>query len=409
MVRNYLREVYSDAELKLLLKKHFDNGHTVKEVAQIIGSTERTVSRWRNEFGLTSKPLDVKVSDVVIKHNSGMSANDISKEYGVSVDTIVRRLQKGGVSMTRIDGIRRKQTQRQDAMWPSIENDLNLGFLKSEIIEKYKMSAPTLNKLISRHGYKRRFVGDVSDIRDILNAADDIINIKRRRSTIEYLSAILDYIEEYDSLPTCTDLSQYMGRSIQTVASWFRTNKLKHLLGTGTLVSYRVRHMCRILDGLGVTYSLNNRKIISPYEIDIWLPDYNLGFEINPSTTHTVTKGPGISIVDKMYHQMKSLMCLKSGVRLHHVFDWDSLDEDIVGSILSTNESGLGEVERFVLDLNAPSLSSDVLEAHGYIAHQILEPVERLVNRNNSKLTTPSDTNAISVYDAGKIIYVKNV
>ena len=59
----------------------------------------------------------------------------------------------------------------------------------------------------------------------------------------------------------------------------------------------------------------NTTNIISPKEIDIWLPDYNLAIEFNGLYWHSEKK-----ISNKLYHQRKFLECEKLGIRLIQIF-----------------------------------------------------------------------------------------
>jgi hypothetical protein len=60
-----------------------------------------------------------------------------------------------------------------------------------------------------------------------------------------------------------------------------------------------------------ILYSV--RKIIKPYEIDIYLPDLNIAFECNGIYWHSE------KFRDKDYHINKTLLCEKMGIRLLHI------------------------------------------------------------------------------------------
>lgn len=62
---------------------------------------------------------------------------------------------------------------------------------------------------------------------------------------------------------------------------------------------------------------IKNRKILQGKEIDILLPKYNLGIEIDGLYWH--------SGVDKNYHQDKTLLARKQGISLIHITDHDLL------------------------------------------------------------------------------------
>lgn len=72
----------------------------------------------------------------------------------------------------------------------------------------------------------------------------------------------------------------------------------------------------------------NNKKVISPYELDIYLPEKNLAFEFNGNYCHNEEMLSDKSITPKLYHQYKSLECRNKGIRLIHIFEyeWNNLE-----------------------------------------------------------------------------------
>ena len=80
-----------------------------------------------------------------------------------------------------------------------------------------------------------------------------------------------------------------------------------------------------------------DRTIISPYEIDIWLPEYRLGIECNPASTHNSSKKCpwGSDAKSPSYHRMKSVMALENDAMIFHIFgyEWNSKKE-IIQSML---------------------------------------------------------------------------
>jgi hypothetical protein len=74
----------------------------------------------------------------------------------------------------------------------------------------------------------------------------------------------------------------------------------------------------------------NDRKILDGKEIDIYLPDYNIGIEINGLYWHSEECGK-----DKNYHIEKTKLALSKGVKLIHIFEDEWLDgSEIVKSRL---------------------------------------------------------------------------
>ena len=82
----------------------------------------------------------------------------------------------------------------------------------------------------------------------------------------------------------------------------------------------------------------NDKSIINPYELDIYIPSKNLAFEFNGIYYHSN------QFKDKMYHYNKTKLCEEKGIRLIHVFedDW-RFKQNIVKSMI---KSSLGIYDR---------------------------------------------------------------
>ena len=72
----------------------------------------------------------------------------------------------------------------------------------------------------------------------------------------------------------------------------------------------------------------NTRKIISPYEIDLYLPEYKLGIEYNGAYWHSEEQGK-----DKHYHITKQKLAEQNNTKLIQIFDfeWQNRKEQIKG------------------------------------------------------------------------------
>lgn len=87
---------------------------------------------------------------------------------------------------------------------------------------------------------------------------------------------------------------------------------------------------------------VNDRKTITPYELDIYIPTKHLAIEYNGNYYHNT------NAVDKLLHYNKSKMCEEKGVRLIHIFEyeWDEprqrpILENIIKNALGVNEHKL--------------------------------------------------------------------
>lgn len=74
---------------------------------------------------------------------------------------------------------------------------------------------------------------------------------------------------------------------------------------------------------------LNDRKIIAPYELDIYIPELKIAIEFNGLYWHSEV------YKDKKYHLNKTEKCEKLGIQLIHIYqdDWE-FKKDIVKSII---------------------------------------------------------------------------
>ena len=76
--------------------------------------------------------------------------------------------------------------------------------------------------------------------------------------------------------------------------------------------------ICSILNKYGIQYETNNRQVIKPKELDIFIPSHNLGIEINGLYWHSTN----IPVVDKK-HLDKFMACKDKGVKLLQFTDVD--------------------------------------------------------------------------------------
>lgn len=99
------------------------------------------------------------------------------------------------------------------------------------------------------------------------------------------------------------------------------------------------------LTTIGIEYQKNNRKLIHPYEIDIYLPKYNLAIEVDGNFWHCD------KFHDKDYHIMKTKLCSEKGIRLIHIF------EDEIVNKFDTVKSYLGRILGLNKEIDSSSCS----------------------------------------------------
>jgi hypothetical protein len=126
--------------------------------------------------------------------------------------------------------------------------------------------------------------------------------------------AILQDVELFKSYITGVSYesaANAIGTSAYTVVSYIKKYDLFGYArpGTGSVAQDEIEQW---LINLGINVIRNCRSIIPPKEIDLFLPDYNLGIEYNGIYHHTEFSGNR----DKNYHRNKYTACKQRGIKL---------------------------------------------------------------------------------------------
>lgn len=149
-------------------------------------------------------------------------------------------------------------------------------------------------------------------------------------------SGIKDLYDKYysDNTLSLNKMAKTLGIDSNTIARKFRENGFEILDRTYSCSSsYGEEFICNILKEIcpDINIVRNTRKIISPKEIDIWLPDYNVGIEYHGSYWHTEDRVGDL-------HRQKSIMAEEAGIRLIQIFDYELIEkqEKIVSFLKNT-------------------------------------------------------------------------
>lgn len=99
--------------------------------------------------------------------------------------------------------------------------------------------------------------------------------------------------------------------------------------------SYIEWKVINLLNNHGINYVTGNKTILgNQYELDIWIPDYNVAIEINGLYTHSVYAGKK----DVGYHNMKLSRAQAAGIKLLQFWEDDICNKiDVVESIILNN------------------------------------------------------------------------
>jgi len=134
----------------------------------------------------------------------------------------------------------------------------------------------------------------------------------------------------------------------------------------------------------------SNKKIIKPYELDIYLPELNLAFEFNGIYWHSDL------YKQKNYHIDKSNMCHEENIKLVHIWEDDWLNKkDIIKSMI-LNRLNKTENKLFARKCNIKEVDNDLVRIFLYENH-----IQGFVG-SNIKLGLFYDNELVSLMTFGK-------
>ncbi|MGH7743862.1 MAG: hypothetical protein ACREQ5_03465 [Candidatus Dormibacteria bacterium] len=115
------------------------------------------------------------------------------------------------------------------------------------------------------------------------------------------------------------------------------------------------REIMDYLDELNVEYKSNDRVVIKPLELDIYIPSKSMAIEYNGLYWHSEVNGN----TDKQYHLDKTLECEAKGIQLIHIYENHWLERPLavksyLRSKLGLNQS-IGARETKVIEVDGPT------------------------------------------------------
>jgi hypothetical protein len=193
------------------------------------------------------------------------------------------------------------------------KNELIKEKIKKTNLKKYKTSCTLCNPLIKEKSRKSKINNLKNKFKlNIINVDfdNDIITIKCKKCNKNYNISYQQLIDRYSrkNLEICT--------ICYPIGHYYKSNDEINVYNF-----IKENYKGKIIT--------SSRKIIIPYELDIYLPNLNLAFEFNGLYWHSDL------IKEKNYHLNKTELCEKKGIQLIHIFedDWN-YKKDIIKSII---------------------------------------------------------------------------
>lgn len=334
------KEVREKIKQTTLERYGVENVYAAEEIKEKIRKTN--LERYGTAVAAQSPIIRQKLRETVKKKYGG-NAPMCSEEVRAKVrQTNLERY--GATSVGKVSSIREKIRQTNQAKYGG-----NAPICSDEI--KHKVNQTSLEK----YGVKNAI--ESPEVREKIirtrkeNYYPVFLELLKRKN-IEYLSTKEDYINRATLKFRCGYCS----------TEWVRDYELSPTAGTNGIacphcIKTRISKVEKdLLDYITSLYPgiiiPNDRKLIKPYELDIYLPEKRLAFEFDGTYWHSD------QVVPKGYHIKKTRLCSKQRARLIHIFEheWTFNQEKIKSLIKSA--LGIFDVRLYARKCTIKEISS---------------------------------------------------
>lgn len=190
--------------------------------------------------------------------------------------------------------------------------------------------------------------------------SEQIIAVSSKEKLIKFIDN-LGY--KPTSLQLANELGMQLHRTLTILHNFDMIDKVDFLTNTS---NYEIEITDIISKLTDCEIIRNNRKILHGKELDIYIPSKRLAIEFNGTYWHSII------YKDEYYHQDKLMTCLKHGIRLIHIYEYEWIEENSRAKIENLLKTVLGTQLK---ELNADSLQVrpiDISEAQEFCKHNSL-------------------------------------
>ena len=187
---------------------------------------------------------------------------------------------------------------------------VDFPFLSKEIQEKSK------NTLMKNYGVDCYF--KLSEIREkIKETCLKNYGVKNpNQKHLQPIIHLLNDIEWWEQFNSINEIKCFLDSYLSESVIYTYINKFRpELIGLNS-ISNPHQKIINLLKEHNIEHEINTRKIISPFELDIYIPFHNLAIEINGLFWHSELNGK-----DSNYHLNKTLQCNEKGIDLIQFWD----------------------------------------------------------------------------------------
>lgn len=272
----YAAEVVKEKIKQVNIEKFgVDNPNKSKEIRDKIKQTNQ--KRYNGNAPICSNTVKSKIQSTML-NRYGVDVPSKSEEIKKKIQSTL--LDKYGVTAPLKSSIIKEKYLKTNLEKYGAENPLKSSIIRSKIIKTRRINYyPKFLDLLKKKNIS------------LLSSKEDYINGLNLKLKCGYCNT--EWTKDHLSSITCP-------HCIHTLASKAEKDLLFYIksLYSGPIIE-------------------NTRKIIKPYELDIYLPEKKLAFEFNGTYWHSDICKPA------KYHISKTRLCNKKKVRLIHIFEYE--------------------------------------------------------------------------------------
>jgi DNA-binding CsgD family transcriptional regulator len=317
-MNNDIREKLND--IGWLIHQHHFLKKSLKKIARELCISPATVTKYIRlsnveEINHSILPNSRKLlndKDWLIKQHleNNITLNKIASSLNVGVNTVIRYLKYHNITIIDNRILPKTRQLLNDVDWISNQH-INEGKSCAKIAKELCVDPSTVIFYLKKHKIDH-FIYRIDDHNSIklLNDKDWLVE------------------QHLENKRTLTDIALSLNVAVMTVSVYCK----KHKIDVVRLPSSKEEDL--ILSFVKSKYHgtviKGDRKIVSPKELDILLPDLNVAIEINGAFWHSELQGK-----NKKYHLEKTKKCSDNNIHLLHFWDYEINEKlDIIKSMI---------------------------------------------------------------------------
>lgn len=307
-------------------------------------SKKRHIEIYLNKYGVTNLSQSPDIQKKI--HDNSLAkygVNHYSQDPNIRANMISGMIDKYGVPSAQQCKEIRDKTRETNLIRYGVENVAQSEDVKLKMKEtcltkygvEYALQASEIRDQIKKTCYEKYGCFGYPNQKFMHKLEEPEFKENYSRFIKDPRKFILDMDSQSVSV---ADVCRCTGLDISAICAYCEKYELWDIVSKH--ISFMEGDLIRFIKSINpdIVIQTHNRQLISPYEIDIYLPEYKIGIECNPTYTHNSSLGcwddPPKS---STYHKIKSLGASNNSVFLFHIFgyEWKNKRNIIESMLLS--------------------------------------------------------------------------